>query len=210
MRKGYSRMAFKRLLALAVRQVPYFDGFIRCRGQLAWVLGVEGDCCDAITAISRMSVTHATATYTLYPVTGYWPHPAPVTPLTDFPRAALSRRLHATDAMWKGYSRMAFKRLLALAVGHAPHLDGFIIRCRGDCLPVGTERNCIYGIPAQISQQSASVRLETVSVKALSAWSAGSLRMQLALRHPGSRSNGRSKAGPGEVSLYFDRYTCNC
>ena len=66
-------MALKRLLALAVLQVPYFDGVIkRCRGQLAWVLGVEGDCCDAIAAISRMSVTHATATYTLYPVTGHW------------------------------------------------------------------------------------------------------------------------------------------
>ena len=66
-------MALERLLALAVLQLPYFDGVIvRCRGQLAWVLGVEGDCCDAIAAISRMSVTHATATYTLYPVTGHW------------------------------------------------------------------------------------------------------------------------------------------
>ena len=62
-------MALERLLALAVGHAPYFDGVIpRCRGQLAWVLGVEGDCCDAIAAISRMSVTHATATYTLYPV----------------------------------------------------------------------------------------------------------------------------------------------
>ena len=64
-------MALERLVALAVLEVPYFDGVIeRCRGQLAWVLGVEGDCCDPIAAISRMSVTHATATYTLYPVRG--------------------------------------------------------------------------------------------------------------------------------------------
>ena len=64
-------MALERLVALVVLQVPYFDGVIvRCRGQLAWVLGVEGDCCDKFAAISRMSVTHATATYTLYPVRG--------------------------------------------------------------------------------------------------------------------------------------------
>ena len=63
-------MALERLVALAVLEVPYFDGFIeRCRGQLAWVLGVEGDSLDVAAAISRMSVTHATATYTLYPVT---------------------------------------------------------------------------------------------------------------------------------------------
>ena len=69
-------MALERLLALAVLEVPYFDGFIvRCRGQLAWVLGVEGDCCDAIAAISRMSVTHATATYTLSPGNGLSQHP---------------------------------------------------------------------------------------------------------------------------------------
>ena len=67
-------MALERLLALAVLQLPYFDGVIvRCRGQLAWVLGVEGDCCDFFAAISRMSVTHATATYTLSPLTGQGP-----------------------------------------------------------------------------------------------------------------------------------------
>ena len=32
-----------------------------------------------ISAILRMSVTHSTASYTLSPVTGHWPWPAPVT-----------------------------------------------------------------------------------------------------------------------------------
>ena len=70
MRKGYSRMALKRLLALAVGHAPYFDApVIRCRGQLVWVHGVEGDSLDIVAAIWRMSVTHTTASYTFSPLT---------------------------------------------------------------------------------------------------------------------------------------------
>ena len=70
MRKGYSRMAFKRLQALAVFEAPYFDALvIRCRGQLVRVHGVEGDSSDVVAAIWRMSVTHTTASYTFSPLT---------------------------------------------------------------------------------------------------------------------------------------------
>ena len=66
---GRSRMAFKRLLALAVGQVPYLDGAIpRCRGQLSWVLGVEGDCYHLSAAISEVPVTHKTVSYDHWPV----------------------------------------------------------------------------------------------------------------------------------------------
>ena len=62
-------MAFKRLLALAVGQVPYLDGAIpRCRGQLSWVLGVEGDCYHPSAAISEVPVTHKTVSYDHWPV----------------------------------------------------------------------------------------------------------------------------------------------
>jgi hypothetical protein len=62
-------MAFKRLLALAVGQVPYLDGAIpRCRGQLSWVLGVEGDCYHPFAAISEVPVTHKTVSYDHWPV----------------------------------------------------------------------------------------------------------------------------------------------
>ena len=67
---GRSLMASKGLLALAVGQVPYLDGVIpRCRGQLAWVLGVEGDCCDVFAAISEVPVTHKTVSYDHWPAT---------------------------------------------------------------------------------------------------------------------------------------------
>ena len=63
-------MAFKRLLALAVFEAPYFDApVLRCRGQLVRVYGVEGDSSDVVAAIWRMSVTHTTTSYALSPLT---------------------------------------------------------------------------------------------------------------------------------------------
>ena len=55
---GLGRPQLDRAIIAAACQVP--------------AIGTEGDSSDGVAAISRMSVTYATASYTLYPVRGHF------------------------------------------------------------------------------------------------------------------------------------------